>query len=300
MSTARAAGVGLGRVGVWTFSLDQLPVAEIRRIAKAVEDLGFGSLWIAEGTASREAFTHASVLLSATTKLVVGTGIANIWARDAIATAAAVRTLADAFPGRFIHGLGVSHSGAVSRRGHEYGQRPMQVMRDYLNAMDNAELSSPTPSCRAPRLLAALRPKMLALAAECADGAHCYFVPVEHTRRARLELGPDPLLVPEQAVVLDHDPATARATARRYTEHYLARENYRNSLLWLGIGSDELGGGGSDDVVDDLVAWGGTTPAVERVNAHLENGADHVVVQVLSNDVEFPLDDLRRLARELL
>src|SRR5882757_979174 len=213
-STARSILDRAGPVGVWSFDLDQLPVAEAASFARDVERLGFGSLWIAEGVASREALTHAATLLHATERLVVGTGIASIWARDAISMASARRTLADAHPDRFVLGLGVSHVGAVTRRGHEYAARPVATMREYLTAMDDAILKSPEPTRPAPRLLAALRPRMLALAGERADGAHTYFVPVEHTRRARELLGADPLVVVEQAVAL-----TDRKSTRLNSSH---------------------------------------------------------------------------------
>jgi probable F420-dependent oxidoreductase len=280
-SRPRSAAVGLGRVGARSFDLDQLPMADAVRVARAVEDLGYGSLWIAEGAASREALSHAAVLLSATSRLVVGTGIASIWARDPIAMAAGSRVLADAFPGRFILGVGVSHAGAVGRRGHEYAARPLSRMREYLDAMDRAVLSSPTPDPPAPRVLAALRPGMLELAAQRTDGVHSYFVPVAHTHRARSAIGPDALLVPEQAVVLEHDSGTARAIARAHTSHYLARENYRANLRSLGIPRPDLDGGGSDEVVDALVAWGDEAAILTRVQEHLDAGADHVVLQPL-------------------
>lgn len=278
---ARSAAARLGRVGAWSFGLDKLPVAKALRVAQAVEDLGFGSLWIAEGTASREALSHAAVLLSGTSRLVVGTGIASIWARDPTAMSAGARTLADAFPGRFILGLGVSHAGAVSRRGHEYARRPLAAMREYLDAMDRAPLASPVPDPPAIRVLAALRPGMLELAAGRADGVHTYFVPVAHTRRARAAIGPDALLVPEQAVVLERDPQAARAVARTHTSHYLARENYRENLRSLGLPLEDLERGGRDDLVDALVAWGGQDAIRARVQDHLAAGADHVVLQPL-------------------
>ncbi|MDQ1581969.1 MAG: hypothetical protein QOF36_23 [Microbacteriaceae bacterium] len=286
----------IGAIGAWSFDLDQLSVAEAQSFARQVEELGFGSLWLAEGAASREALTHASVLLQGTERLAVGTGIASIWARDAVATASARRTLGDAYPDRFLLGLGVSHVGAVARRGHDYAARPLTAMREYLTAMDDAVLKSPEPVRPAPRLLAALRPRMLALAAELTDGAHSYFVPVEHTRRAREILGPDPLLVTELAVVLATDPAIARSVARRHTEHYLARDNYRSNLVWLGLPEDELTGGGSDRVVDDLVAWGDPADVVERIDEHRQAGADHVVVQVLQVVDRAPLADFADLA----
>jgi probable F420-dependent oxidoreductase len=293
---ARSAATRLGRVGAWSFGLDGLPVAEAARVARAVEDLGFGSLWIAEGAGSREALSHAAVLLGATSRLVVGTGIASIWARDPIAMAAGARTLADAFPGRFILGLGVSHAGAVGRRGHEYAARPLSKMREYLDAMDSAPLSSPVPSTPVTRVLAALRPRMLELAAQRTDGVHSYFVPVAHTRRARAAIGADALLVPEQAAVLEQDPQTARAVARTYTSHYLARENYRENLRSLGFPLADLEGGGSDDVVDALVAWGDEGAVRARVQEHLDAGADHVVLQPLGSSSS-PAETIKQFAR---
>jgi probable F420-dependent oxidoreductase len=279
---ARRAAARLGRVGAWSFSLDRLPVADAIGVARAVEELGFGSLWIAEGTASREALSHAAILLGATSRLVIATGIASIWARDPAATASGARALADAFPGRFILGLGVSHVGAVSRRGHEYADRPIAKMREYLDAMDSAALASPAPDPPPARVLAALRPRMLQLAAQRAEGVHSYFVPVEHTRRARTVLGPGPLLVPEQAVVLERDPAAARALARTHTGHYLARENYRANLVSVGMPAASLDGGGSDAAVDALVAWGDEADCAARVAGHLSAGADHVVLQPIT------------------
>jgi probable F420-dependent oxidoreductase len=293
---ARSAATGLGQVGAWSFGLDGLPVAEAARVARAVEDLGFGSLWIAEGAGSREALSHAAVLLGATSRLVVGTGIASIWARDPIAMAAGARTLADAFPGRFILGLGVSHAGAVGRRGHEYAPRPLSKMREYLDAMDSAPLSSPVPSTPVTRVLAALRPRMLELAAQRTDGVHSYFVPVAHTRRARAAIGADALLVPEQAAVLEPDPQTARAVARTYTSHYLARENYRENLRSLGFPLADLEGGGSDDVIDALVAWGDEGAVRARVQEHLDAGADHVVLQPLESSSS-PAETIKQFAR---
>ena len=279
---ARGTAARLGRVGAWSFSLDRLPVADAIGVARAVEELGFGSLWIAEGTASREALSHAAILLGATSRLVIATGIASIWARDPAATASGARALADAFPGRFILGLGVSHVGAVSRRGHEYATRPLTKMREYLDAMASAPLTSPRPDPPPALVLAALRPRMLELAAQRTEGVHSYFVPVEHTRRARAALGPGPLLVPEQAVVLEPDPAAARALARTYTAHYLARENYQANLAALGMPAADLEGGGSDAAVDALVAWGDEAAAAARVAEHLAAGADHVVLQPIT------------------
>jgi probable F420-dependent oxidoreductase len=298
-SLARSTAARLGRVGAWSFGLDGLSVAEAIRVARAVEDLGFGSLWIAEGAASREALSHAAVLLGATSRLVVATGIASIWARDPAAMAAGARTLADAFPGRFVLGMGVSHAGAVGRRGHEYAAQPLTRMREYLDAMDGATLSSPVPDPPTTRVLAALRPRMLELAARRAQGVHSYFVPVEHTRRARRIVGKDALLVPEQAVVLESDPTTARAVARTHTSHYLARANYRENLRSLGMPDAELDHDGSDGVVDALVAWGDDDAIRARVEEQLEAGADHVVLQPIARAAsgsEGAIDQFTRLA----
>jgi probable F420-dependent oxidoreductase len=299
---ARRAAARLGRVGAWSFGLDGLPVVDAIEVARAVEDLGFGSLWIAEGTASREALSHAAILLSATSRLVIATGVASIWARDPAAMASGARTLADAYPGRFIRGRGVSHAGAVARRGHEYAARPVAKMREYLDAMDAAPLSSPVPHPPPVRVLAALRPRMLELAARRAEGVHSYFVPVEHTRRARSVLGPDALLVPEQAVVLEEDPAAARALARTHTSHYLARENYRENLRSLGIPAADLAGDGSNGLIDAIVAWGDDTAIQARVRKHLDAGADHVVLQpiVASPSAKTSIDQFTRLAAAVI
>ena len=299
---ARRAAARLGRVGAWSFGLDGLPVADAIEVARAVEDLGFGSLWIAEGTASREALSHAAILLGATSRLVVATGIASIWARDPAAMESGARTLADAYPGRFILGLGVSHAGAVARRGHEYATRPVAKMREYLDAMDAAPLSSPVPDPPPARVLAALRSRMLELAARRSEGVHSYFVPVEHTRRARSVLGPDALLIPEQAVVLEQDPAPARALARTHTAHYLARENYRENLRSLGIPAADLAGDGSNSLIDALVAWGDDTAIQARVRKHLDAGADHVVLQPImaSPSAKTLIDQFTRLAAAVI
>lgn len=246
-----------------------------------IEQAGITALWLAEGTASKEALTHSAVLLAATERLTVATGIANLWARDAVAMASAIRYLDDAFAGRFVAGIGVSHAVALQRRGHRY-DRPFAAMRDYLEQIDAAALSAPAPERRPPRLLAALRTKMLELAAQRADGAHTYFVTPEHTARARRVLGPEPVLAPEQAVVFAPDAGTARQIAREYTSHYVARDNYRNNLLELGFTTDELEGAGSNRVVDALVAWGDTDTIARRIAEHHAAGADHVAVQILT------------------
>src|SRR5262245_48040999 len=190
----------IGRVGIWTFQLEQQPAARAQDAAAEIERLGWGALWIPEAL-GREAFTQAGVLLAGTRTLPVATGIANIWGRDGMTTAAAEKTLDEAYPGRFVLGLGVSHAPLVEGvRGHRY-TRPLAEMRAHLDAMERAPFVAVPPATRGLRVLGALAPKMLALAAERTDGAHPYFVPPEHTRRARAILGAGKLLAPEQAVV---------------------------------------------------------------------------------------------------
>ena len=273
----------IGRVGVWHPMISKAPAEEARRAAATIESLGYGSLWVNEGIGSKEPLVMSAVLLAATRRIAVGTGIANLWVRDATAMAAGAAALGDAFPDRFLLGIGVSHAPLVAGRGHDYA-KPLAAMRTYLAAMEQADRTLPVPSTRPPRVLAALRPKMLELSRDLADGAHSYFVPPEHTAQARRILGPGPLLIPEQAVVLESDPARAREIARAHMSHYLTLTNYLNNLRTLGFTDDDFAGGGSNRLADAIVAWGDADAITERVRAHLEAGADHVVIQPLSPD----------------
>jgi probable F420-dependent oxidoreductase len=284
----------LDTVGVWTFDVERLPASAAREYARTVESLGFPALWIPESLGSKEAFAHASLLLSATTKLVVATGIANIWARDPIAMANGARTLVDAYPDRFLLGVGVSHAPVVKTRGQSY-TRPLEYMRRYLDAMDAAPYVG--PAVDVPRVVAALGPQMLRLSAERSLGAHPYFVPVEHTTVAREELGGGPLLAVEQAAVLSDDAATGRATARRHMKRYLDLDNYANNLRRLGWTDADIANGGSDALVDAVVAWGDAAAIGRRVDEHRRRGADHVALQILRVDVKAsPTRDLERIA----
>jgi probable F420-dependent oxidoreductase len=294
--TARA----LGRVGVWSFALDRQPAAEERRFVAEIEGLGYPSLWIPEGLGSKDVLSHAAVILDATERLVVATGIASIYARDAVAMANGARMLGDAFPGRFVLGIGVSHGVTVEARGHRY-DRPVAHMREYLDEMERAPHAQPDPERPAPVVLAALGPTMLRLSAERTAGAHTYFVPVEHTAQARSLLGPEPLLLPEQAAVLSTDADEARGIARKYMKGYVDLPNYRNNLVRLGWADEELEGGGSDRLVDAIVAWGGPEAIVDRVRAHLDAGADHVGLQLIRpKSAELPREELVELAPMLL
>jgi probable F420-dependent oxidoreductase len=288
--------IGIGRVGIWTFQLEQQPASRAQAAAAEIEALGWGALWIPEAL-GREAFTHAALLLAGTRRMPIATGIANIWARDAMAMAAAQRTLAEAYPDRFLLGIGVSHAPMVEgMRGHRYAQ-PLSAMRAYLDAMDRAPFLALRSATDPPRVIGALAPRMLALAAERADGAHPYFVPPEHTRRAREIMGPRALLAPEQAVVLETDPDRARQIARAHMAIYLGLPNYVNNLKRLGFTDADVAGGGSDRLVDAIVAWGTVDAVVARVRAHHDAGANHVCLQVLGPDPRaLPLAEWRTLA----
>lgn len=289
----------IGKIGVWAF-LDLVPSAESQAAAREIEDLGFGALWIPEAV-GREVFTSSAILLAGTRRLVVATGIANVWARDAMAMANAQRTLCEAYPERFLLGMGVSHAPMVATiRGHDY-DKPLTYMRGYLDAMDKAIFAGAAPAAEPQRVLAALHPKMLALARERSWGSHPYFVTPDHTARARETLGDGRLLAPEQAVLLETDPAKARAIARQHMAIYLGLPNYRRNVLSLGFDESDFEGGGSDRLVDAIVAWGDIEVIRDRVRAHQEAGADHVCLQALTaNMAELPRDQWRALARGLL
>jgi probable F420-dependent oxidoreductase len=269
--------VALGRLGIW-FSHNALPLADSVAFARTVEAAGYRALWIPEAV-GREPFVHLAALAGRTSTLVLATGIANIWARDAVTMSAAQKTLAEVSGDRFVLGLGVSHAPLVEGvRGHRY-ERPLAYMSEYLDRMARAPYDAPASPMRPPVLLAALRSRMLALARDKADGAHPYFVPVEHTRRARAILGPGKILAPAQAVVLETDPPRARAAAREYMKTYVPRlPNYANNLLELGYTEADMANGCSDRLVDDIVAWGTADAIRARIRAHHEAGADHVCI----------------------
>ena len=290
----------LGRIGAWSLALGALPAAEEAETAAEIESLGYRAIWVGEGVDAREAFSHAAWLLSCTERATVATGVANIWARDATAMANGWRLLTDAYPGRFLLGIGVSHEATVARRGGTYG-RPLAAMREYLDAMDHAESSASEPEDYPRMVLAALGPRMLELAAERSLGAHPYFVPVEHTAFARRRLGKGPVLAVEQTAVLESDPSTARRLARRFATRYLQSPNYARNLKRMGWTDADLAGQGSDAVIDAVIAWGDVDRIAVRVRQHLDAGADHVCVQVVAAEDEGAgLEQLRALAPALL
>ena len=286
----------LGAFGVWNFQLDILPASGMQETAAELEELGYGALWFGEAI-GREALTKAGLLLAGTKGIVIATGIANIYGRDPVTMSAAQKTLAEAYPNRFLLGLGVSHIPLVEKlRGHQY-DKPVPRMRAYLDAMDQAAYHAVPPASRPPRVLAALGPMMLKLSAERAEGAHPYNTTPQHTAQARELLGPGPLLCPEQAVVLEKDPATARAIARKYLAIYLGLPNYTSNWLRLGFQESDFSNGGSDKLIDAVIAWGELKTVVNRIREHHSAGADHVCIQVLTADPKtFPIREHRELA----
>ncbi|MGH7933179.1 MAG: TIGR03620 family F420-dependent LLM class oxidoreductase, partial [Candidatus Binataceae bacterium] len=242
-------------VGVWA-SLGPLPAPATLEFARTVEKSGYTTLWMPEGGGGRDPFAHAAYLLSHSERLVVATGIANIWARDPLAMSSAANTVAELSGGRFILGIGVSHKPAVIDRGHSY-DRPYSYMKEYLPKLKSALYRAAPPKGEVPILIAALHPKMLELAAAQTKGTHPYFVPPEHTAKVRAQIGPAPWVCVEQTVVLEADAARARAAARRFMTNYVPRlPNYTNNLKALGWGDTEFEHGCSVRLVDAIVAWG--------------------------------------------
>jgi probable F420-dependent oxidoreductase len=224
----------------------------------------------------------SSWLLFHTKRLIVATGIANIYARDAMAMAGGQRTLAEQSDGRFLLGVGVSHRPTVEGvRGHAYG-KPVATMRAYLQAMREAPYGAPQPPERPLTVVAALGPKMMGLSREFADGAHPYNTTPEHTAQARAILGPGKLLCPEVWVLLETDRVAARRAARQALSRYLQLENYVNGWRRQGFGADDLAGGGSDRFLDAMVAWGDEDAIRARIHQHRDAGADHVCIQPIS------------------
>jgi probable F420-dependent oxidoreductase len=289
----------LGPVGAWLTLLGLRSAREERAAAAEIERLGYPALWFGETPVNKEAFVHAGILLAATERIAVATGIASIYARDAAAANAAGNALAEAHDGRFVLGLGVSHAPAVAQRGHDYG-KPVTEMRRYLDALDAADYRAPAPAHPAPVVIAALRRRMLELARDRTHGAHPYLVTPAHTARARETLGPGPVLAPEQGVVLETDPDRARAVAREHLTAYLQLPNYTNSWREDGFGDDDFADGGSDRLVDALIAWGDADAISARVRAHHDAGADHVCIQPVIRDLDRALAELRELAPSLL
>jgi probable F420-dependent oxidoreductase len=289
--------MNLKPVGIWAWLDDRVgafdgrgpsasgrtPASDSARFAAWVERLGYGALWIPEAS-GRNALVHSSWLLANTRTLIVATGIANIYARDPIAMNSAQQGLAEQSGGRFLLGVGVSHAEMVGpQRGHTYG-KPLQAMRDYLAAMAQAPYLARLPQTKPPIVVAALRSKMMALAGELADGAHPLNVTPDFIAKARQILGPGKLLCVEQKLILETDAARARSLGRAALAGYLQLANYCGAWKEMGFDDSDFADGGSDRLVDALIAWGDETALRRRIQQHLDAGADHVCVSPLSTD----------------
>jgi probable F420-dependent oxidoreductase len=275
------AGMDLGEYGIWCGGWGDDGLEEA---VGEIEALGYGAVWMSGGF-SPGLSPRFGRLLEATASIPVASGIVGVWLTEPQVLAEAVAELEERFPGRFLLGLGVSHAPLVESFGLSY-ERPFERMTSYLDGLDAAQ--PPTPASR--RVLAALGPKMLRLAAERSLGAHPYFVPVEHTRLARETLGGDALLAPEVAVVVNADRSAALATARAYAALYLTLPNYVNNLRRLGYSEEDVQGSGSDRLIDAVIPSGTPTAVAARIREHREAGADHVCVQVIPDEAnKFPL-----------
>jgi probable F420-dependent oxidoreductase len=285
----------LSGVGIWSGGLRRhADDTEVREAAAELEELGFSALFVPGGPVSADdMFPSLDRLLGATSTIAIVTGILSIWVHQADTVAEYYASAEARHSGRFYAGLGVSHAPLVDRDAPGRYSNPLTEMRSYLDRLDAHEPPIPTER----RILAALAPKMLGLARDCALGAHPYFVPVAHTRWAREQLGEGPLLAVEQAVVLETDPAVARATAREFMATYLRLPNYVKPILQHGFAEEDIADGGSDRLVDEIVCWGDETAVAARIAAHRKAGADHVCLQVVGPLAQaLPRDDWRRLA----
>jgi probable F420-dependent oxidoreductase len=285
----------LGSVGVWSGTLRRGEPGAILQAVAELEALGYGTIWFPGGE-------HAGLadliqgMLAATRQVVVATGIVNIWTHPAAEIAAEHHAITQAYPNRFLLGLGISHQRVVEGAGLTY-EKPLQKMRSYLDELDAA----PTPVPVDQRILASLGPLSLKMARERSCGTHPYFMPVEHTRIARQAVGANKIVAPEQMVVLETDPERARAIARPAMDRYLHAPNYTSNLLRLGYTEDDIANGGSDRLVDALIAWADPPSIAQRIREHHAAGADHVCVQVLTQtpqDLSAAMDGWRQLAAE--
>jgi len=272
----------LGKIGIWTW-LDHLRANEAAELAQRAEGWGYSALWIPEAV-GRDPFSLIGFLAARTERMIYATGIANIYARDPMATKAIWKTVSELAPDRFILGLGVSHQHLVSgQRGHDY-KKPLSTMREYLAAVDKALYMGIQPEVDAPIVLGALRDKMLGLSATAAQGAHPYLVPPAHTKRARAVMGPDALLCPEQMVLAETDATKAREIARNALKMYIRLPNYQNNLKQFGYTETDFEDGGSDKLVDSMVCWGEPDKIAAHLQEHLDAGANHVCIQTFRAD----------------
>lgn len=272
----------LGKLGMWSH-VDHLNAEEAAAFVRRSEAWGYSTFWVPEAV-GRDPFSLIGFLAARSERIVLATGIANIYARDPMLMKAIWKTVSGLAPDRFILGLGVSHRHLVTnQRGHAY-EKPVATMRSYLEAMSKALYMGPEPSVDAPIVIGALRDKMLELSATAAQGAHPYNVTPEHTKRARALMGPKALLLPEQMVLAETDPTRARAIARAQLKLYLRLPNYQNNLKQFGFVDADFENEGTDRLVDALVCWGTPEKIARHVEAHLAAGANQVCIQAFRPD----------------
>lgn len=282
--------------GVWVYGVLVDSVAEEREQFARIDRLGYDSIWYGEGVGGRDVFARAAIHLAATERIGFGTGIANLWARPAQTMQAGGRALAEAFPGRFTLGIGIGHPVQAATVGEDF-TRPLDRMRKYLEAMD-AEAATNPPAEPFPRVLAAIGPRMLELARDAADGAHPYFMPLEHTARAREILGREKLLIPHQSVLLEPDRGRARERARGLVHRMLTKGAAAYGRAWerFGYSPDRL----DDRMLDSAVASGTEESIARRVREQLDAGADQVLVSPIGETLRDVADQMERLAPALL
>lgn len=288
----------LGVTGAWSQHLMWLDIPLERSAVRRIEALGYGSVWSGELIGSKDVFAHTAAVLSSTSRIVYGAGVANVWARHAHTMEAGRATISAAWPERFVLGVGISHERFVEASGQRYA-RPLDQLTSYVQDMKAAR-GFPRPQQEAPLVLAALGPRMLERARDLADGAHTYLVTPDHTAQARATLGPDRLLIPAQAVVLCSDRAEGRRIAHEFVAGYLGLPNYVASLRRLGFDDADLVNGGSERLVDALVAYGDEQRVLDRVKEVRAAGADHVLVQPLGPDMSNVIWQLEHLASPLM
>jgi probable F420-dependent oxidoreductase len=286
--------MGLQGIGIWSGQMRYGDAGLIAEAAAELEELGYRAIWVPD--VGGDVLAAVELLLGATSDIGVATGILNIWMQDPTNVAARRAAWSESWQGRFTMGLGVSHAPLIDHEHPGRYTKPYSKMVGFLDALDGAPIPFPVTS----RVLAALRPRMLGLARDRASGVHPYFVPPEHVVRARGILGPEATIAVELAVVLDDDPATARTTARRHTTTYVNLPNYTNNLREFGFGDEDFTDGGSDRLVDAIVAWGNDDAIARRITAMSDAGADHVCLQVIRADDDVPRAEWRHLAATLL
>ncbi len=272
----------LGKVGAFVF-MDAMSAQESIAFCRRIEKWGYRVVWSPEAW-GREPFAHGSYLLANTDSLIYATGISNIWFRDPVTMAAAAKTLAEFAPNRFILGIGVSHRSLVEDwRGHTYA-KPFSYLSKYIPKMKDALYRAVAPEAEPPLVIAALHPKSLNLAAREAQGTHTYLCLPEHTTNARAVMGPDAWVCPSQIVILEKDASKARSRAREHLSFYASQENYQRILRAQGFSDTDFENGGSDRLIDMVVAWGTEEQIQDKIDAQLAAGATHVCMMPLRCD----------------